>query len=187
MSNVRPHLRLRTFAVCSLGCAIAAGAYLLVSDRPAPADAAAGQPLGDFVISAPSDTPANVSLDMRAHMAQGALHVEKLESFFEPGIVPPPTMTKGEDGSAFVHIWVTRPRVRLFSTKCEFVRTVRFSIPKPNLTGARKLVLVNHDTGTTQVLADAEFLGRLLREPEAASGEASWQSNLSATGSGCGA
>lgn len=185
MSPLGPTLRVRIVVASILGCTILAAGYLFAADEPTPSEAAAGQVLGNFGVSAPSDPPPNFSLDMRAHMESGALHIEKLEFFYEPGTVPAPTLTKGTDGSAYVHVWVTKPRFRLISTKCEFVRAVRFSIPRTELFGAKKLVLINHDTGATQVLAESESLGRLLREPEVAWGQSKWNSSLS--GSGCGA
>ena len=165
---------------------VAAGSYLLAAEESPPPDAAAGRVLNNFGVSTPSDPPANFSLEMRAHKESGALHIEKLEFFYEPGTVPAPTLTKGADGSAYVHIWVTRPRIRLFGTKCEFVRTVRFSIPEAELEGIKKLILVNHDTEASQVLADSNSLARLLLEPAVAQGKSSRIIGFSGTGSGCG-
>lgn len=178
-------MRIRRTFVSMLGC-VAAGIYLLALDAPVPFGSAAGQRVGNFGISAPSDPPANFSLNMMAYMEGGALQVEKMEFFHDAGNVPTPILTIGEDGSANIHIWVTRPRFRLVSTKCEFTRTVRFSIPKAELVGVRKLVLINHDTGVNQVLAEGESLVRLLGEREVAPGYSARQSKLSTTGNGCG-
>lgn len=142
--------------------------------------------LGNFDISAPSAPPANFSEDVRIHIAGGALHIEKLEFFHNPGVVLPPTMTKGEDGSAFIHVWVTRPRVQLISTKCEFARTLRFSIPKSALIGIKRLVLVNHDTVAREILSEPHSLARLLQQPEVESDQVGWPNTLAAAGSGCG-
>lgn len=151
-----------------------------------PADAVAGQLIADFSASAPFDPPANLSLEMHAHMEAGALSVEKLEFFYESGPVPHPTITSGPDGTAQVHVWVTRPRVRMFNTKCEFVRNLKFAIPKSALVSASRLVLVNHDTGAVQVLAESGALDRLLREPERTTQVAKLPLNRNA-GGGCGA
>jgi len=178
-----PRKRL-VFAV--VGCVIAVGSYLLNSEAPAPADAATGQLLTDFVASAPLDISANFSEEMLAHMEAGALRVEKLEGFHEPGAVRVPTM-KTEDGAVQVHVWVSRPRVRLMGTKCELVRTLQFAIPKSALITASRLVLVNHDTGAVRVLAETDALARLLQEPEKPLPPSRPRGNLAAVGSGCGA
>ena len=182
-------MRLKRLIPAIAGCAIAVGLYLLNSEAPAPADAATGQLLTDFAVSAPSDPPANFSEAMRAHMEADALRVETLEFFHEPGAVHVPTMTKTEDGAVQVHVWVARPRARLIGTKCEFVRTLQFAIPKSALITATKLVLVNHDTGAVQVLAETDALGRLLQEPEEPPPPSRPLGNLAAAaaGSGCGA
>lgn len=177
---------MRRVLPATCGFALVAAIYFFSSEAPVPADAVAGQLIAHFTASAPFDPPANFSLEMRAHMEAGALSVEKLEFFYEPGPVPHPTITSGPDGTAQVHVWVTRPRIRLFNTKCEFVRNLQFAIPKSALVSASKLVLVNHDTGAVQVLAEAEALSRLLREPECPTQVAKLPPNQS-TGGGCGA
>ena len=179
-------LTLKRIALVFGGCIIAVGLWLLNSQAPAPADAAIGRPLLSFSMSVPADPPVGFSLEMNAHVEAGALLVEKLEFFYESGPVHVPTITKAEDGTAKIHVWVERPRVQLFGTKCEFVRMLRFSIPKSELTTVRRLVMVNHDTETVQVLAGSDELSRILREPEKPS-----QSNIpngapAKTGSGCG-
>ncbi len=159
-------LRMKRLILAIVICATAAGLYLLNSETPAPSDAAIGQLLTDFTVSPASDPPANFSEAMRAHMKTGSLHVEKLEFFHDSGEVHVPTITKTEDGEVQIHVWVVRPRVRLIATKYEFVRTLQFSIPKSELISASKLVLMNHDTGSVQVLADADALSYLLHEPK---------------------
>lgn len=120
-------------------------------------------------------------------MEAGALRVEKLEFFHETGPVRGPTMTKTENGTVQIHVWVARPRVKLLGTKCEFVRTLQFAIPRSALISATKLVLVNHNTETVQVLAESDALGRLLQQPEKPSPPSRPSGGLSAGGSGCGA
>lgn len=179
-------MTLRRVALAIVGCIIAGGLFLLTSQAPAPVDAVFGQVLSDVSVSSPADPPANFSVEMRTHMETDALHVEKLEFFYSLGQVQVPTMTKSEDGTVNVHVWVARPRVQLFSSKCEFVRTLQFSIPKSALNTAKRLVLVNHDTGLMQVLAETDRLGRLLREPDRPTPPSMPRVNSAAVASGCG-
>ncbi|QTN21468.1 hypothetical protein HZ992_14875 [Rhizobacter sp. AJA081-3] len=160
---------------------------MLFVDEPTPSEAAKGQVLGDFDVSGTADPPANFSVEASTFTAGGALHIEKLEFFHNVGAVPPVTLTKGEGGTAVVHIWARRPLVQLIGTKCEFARTVRFSIPTPLLVGVTRVLLVNHDTGATQVLVENEALASLLREPELASASGRWSKALPVAGNGCGA
>lgn len=160
---------------------------LLFVDEPAPSEAKLGQVLGDFDVSGTADPPANFSVEANAFASGGALYVEKLEFFNNSGRVPPVTLTKQEGGTAVVHIWARRPLVQLMGTKCEFTRTVRFSIPASLLAGVTRVLLVNHDTGVTQVLVENEALARLLREQMLASASGGWPKPLPAVGNGCGA
>lgn len=151
-----------------------------------PTEAVNGQPLASFSFSTPADPPTDFSLEMRAHMEAGALHAEKLEFFRARGQVHVPTITKAQDGTVKVHVWAERPLIELVGTKCEFVRTLRFAISKSDLTAAQRLVLVNHDTDTVQVLAEAEQIRRLLGEPDRPSLPATSGVDLAKTGGGCG-
>jgi hypothetical protein len=178
-------LRRVLFATCAV--VLATAAYIFSLDAPAPVEAAAGTELTDFTASPPSDPSANASFDVHTYMQAGALHVEKLEVFHAPGFVPNPILTMAPDGTAEVHVWVNLPRVRLFNTKCEYVRSLHFAIPKSALGSANKLVLVNHDTFAVKVLAAPEVLNRWLQEPERSPQASGSLPNRPLQAGGCGA
>lgn len=159
----------------------------MLVERPAPSASSQGSPLGDFEASGPFDTPPDSSEEPRLFVAGGSLYVEKLENFFNAGAVPQPKLTRRENGEAVVHIWVNRPAVRLIETKCLYARTLRFSIPSASLVGVNRLLVVNHDTNTQQVLAEKEVLAGILHAPQVASANGVWQTRLPTAGAGCGA
>lgn len=160
---------------------------LLFVDEPTPSEAADGQVLGNFSVSGAADPPANFSEKANAFKSKGSLYVEKLEFFNSAGTVPPVTLTKGEVGTAVVHVWARRPLVQLIGTKCEFARTIRFSIPTELLVGINRVLLVNHDTGARQALVENQDLAVLLRQPEIVSAASAWKEPLPVSGKGCGA
>lgn len=182
-----PTLRTRSVILAIAACGFGLCAALLLADAPAPAETAGGQVLGNFSVSGAADPPANFSEKANAFRAGGALYVEKLEFFHNPGTVPPVKLTKDEGGVAVVHVWAHRPLVQLASTKCEFARTVRFAIPTTLLVGVKRVLIVNHDTESRQLLFENEELASLLREPEPASAAAAWKEPLPVSGNGCGA
>jgi hypothetical protein len=156
-------------------------------DEPTPSEAAEGRILGNFGVSGPTDIPANFSQKVKAFKAGEALYIEKLEFFNSAGTVQPVTLTKAESGTVVVHVWARRPLVQLIGTKCEFARTIRFSIPSSLLVSIKRVLLVNHDTGARQVLVENEELASLIRNPELASAAVAWQEPLPVSGNGCGA
>jgi hypothetical protein len=160
---------------------------LLSVNEPAPSEAANGQILDNFDISAAADPPANFSSKANAFRSADALYVQKLEFFHSAGTVAPVTLTRGSGGTAVVHIWTRQPLFQFVSTKCEFARTVRFSVPTALLVGIERIDLINHDTGAKQALFESVELANLLRGPQLASATAVWQGPLPASGNGCGA
>jgi hypothetical protein len=178
-------LRTRTIVLAITVCTLALCGGLLFVDEPTPSEAAQGQVLGAFDVSGAADPPVNFSEKANVFKARGALYIEKLEFFNHAGTVPPATLTKGGDGTVVVHIWARRPLVQLIGMKCEFARTVRFSIPTPLLTDITRVLLVNHDTGARQVLVENEALASLLREPELVSATGGWRKPLPVSGNGC--
>ena len=180
-------MRIKLTLLTVAACCAALLAYFLVGDAPAPDEAEAGSMLSEFSASRSMDPPVDASNDFKISGFNGSLYVEILEFFYDPGPVPIPTLTVGPEGAARVHLWVSHPRVRLFGTKCEFVRRVRFAIPKASLAGATSLSIVNHDTQSRQLLAESAELDRLLRAPEVLRPNLTASNADSITGGGCGA
>ncbi len=104
--------------------------------------------------------------------------------FHDGGAMAHPYVTQAADGAAILHIWL-KPVVKIFGTKCEYLRQFEVAIDSTDWRKMTSLTIYNDDTGVR--LSDKLPLAndRALEALLADSGRRKGLENLQGFGTGC--